>query len=273
MRARRLQQLFAGGAPHRLDDSRAWQLDTTSLPAQRVVRLLAGVTDTRPRVSRALDLLRGWDGNVRADSAAAAVFEVWFTNHLRPAVVRAVLSPEAAARIGAGDASRVLQVMEGHGGWLPRERRDRIVLESLADALTEIEKRLGPDPTHWRWGRLHEAVFEHPLAARVDAETRRRLTVGSWPLGGSSATPMAASYRPNDYQLTSGASFRMVVDVGHWDASVAINTPGQSGDPASPHYRDLAPLWAEGRYFPLVYSRDAVETSMRTRIELKPPQE
>ncbi len=81
---------------------------------------------------------------------------------------------------------------------------------------------------------------------------------------------MAASYRSTDYQLTGGASFRMVADVGDWDASVAINTPGQSGDPASPHYRDLAPLWAEGRYFPLAYSREAVEKSTRTRLELKP---
>ena len=80
---------------------------------------------------------------------------------------------------------------------------------------------------------------------------------------------MATAYRSTDYQLTGGASFRMVADVGNWDASVAINTPGQSGDPASPHYRDLAPLWAEGRYFPLAYSRDAVEKATRTRFELK----
>jgi penicillin amidase len=62
----------------------------------------------------------------------------------------------------------------------------------------------------------------------------------------------------------------MVTDVGNWDASVAINAPGQSGDPASPHYRDLAPLWAQGRYFPLAYSRQAVEKATRLRIELRP---
>jgi penicillin amidase len=73
-----------------------------------------------------------------------------------------------------------------------------------------------------------------------------------------------------DTQVLSGASFRMVADVGTWDASVAINTPGQSGDPASSHYRDLAPLWAAGRYFPLAYSRGAVEKATRTRIELVP---
>ena len=168
------------------------------------------------------------------------------------------------------DATRALQVLEGHAGWLTREQRDRVLVDSLANAIGEIEKRLGPDPAQWRWGLLHQAVFDHPLAARVDAETRRRLTVGTWPLGGSAATPMATGYQAPNYQLSAGASFRMVADVGNWDASVAINTPGQSGDPASPHYRDLAPLWVEGRYFPLSYSRAAVEKATRTTIELRP---
>jgi penicillin amidase len=280
-RARRLTALIAGPrsesgparplpAPHRLEDSRAYQLDTVSVPAQRVLALLGGVSDARPQVSRALDLLRRWDGNMRADSAAAAVFEVWFAEHLRRAVARAVLPEAAAARIGSIDTTRVLQVLEGHGSWLTPERRDRVLADSLATAIAAVETRLGPDWTQWQWGALHRAVFEHPLSARVDAEVRRRLDVGTWPIGGSAWTPMATSYRASDYRLVSGASFRMVADVGNWDASVAINTPGQSGDPASPHYRDLAPLWAAGRYFPLTYSRGAVEKATRTRIELVP---
>ncbi len=269
-RARRLKSLLSSPAPHRLDDSRAYQLDTTSLPALRVVRLLAALTDTRAEVTPALDLLRSWDGNMRVDSAAATLFEVWFANHLRRAVVQAVLPPAAAARVGNGDATRVLEVLEGHDAWLPPVRRDRILVDSLAGAVADLGKRLGPDPAQWQWGKLHHAVFEHPLAERVDAETRRRLTVGTWPIGGSGFTPMATAYRSTDYQLVSGASFRMVTDVGNWDASVAINTPGQSGDPASPHYRDLAPLWAAGRYFPLAYSPAAVEKSTRTRVQLRP---
>ena len=269
-RARRLHALFAAHPRVRWDHSIAWQLDTTSIPAQRVVRLLEGMTSPNPKVARALELLRGWDANLRADSAAGALFEVWLTNHLRKAVVQAVLAPDAATLVGAGDASRVLQVLEGHGSWLARADRDRVLLASLGSAIAEVESRLGPDMATWQWGRLHTAVFEHPLAARVDERTRRRLTVGAWPLGGSSFTPMAATYRAEDYRLTSGASFRMVVDVGNWDESVAINTPGQSGNPSSPHYRDLAPLWAEGQYFPLAYSRKVVERHVRTRLELMP---
>ena len=49
-----------------------------------------------------------------------------------------------------------------------------------------------------------------------------------------------------------------------------INTPGQSGDSRSPHYRDLAPLWAEGRYFPLLYTRGAVEEATESRLVLRP---
>lgn len=71
----------------------------------------------------------------------------------------------------------------------------------------------------------------------------------------------------------SGAYFRMVADAGNWDESVAINTPGQSGDPASPHCRDLAPIWADGRYFPLAYSPASVEKVTVRRIRLTPPPE
>jgi penicillin amidase len=272
-RARRLQQLAAAKDRYRFDDSVAWQLDTTSLPAQRLVRLLAGLSSPEPPVSRALDTLRSWNGNLSPESAAAAIFEVWVSNHLRRAVPEAVLGRDAASLVGRADVSRMLRVLEGHGQWLTPERRDRVLLASLESAITELEQRLGADPTRWQWGTLHQAVFVHPLSARVDDATRSRMNVGSWPMGGSANSPMAATYRMSDYQVTNGASFRMVVDVGQWDNSVAINTPGQSGDPASPHYRDLAPLWAEGRYFPLLYSREAVERRARTRLLLTPAAE
>jgi penicillin amidase len=62
----------------------------------------------------------------------------------------------------------------------------------------------------------------------------------------------------------------MVMDVGAWDNSMVINTPGQSGDPASLHYGDLFPLWAAGRYVPLLYSRAAVDRQAERVIALAP---
>ena len=79
-----------------------------------------------------------------------------------------------------------------------------------------------------------------------------------------------SSYDPATLRQAAGASFRVVIDVGDWDNSRAINAPGQSGDPASPHYRDLAPLWLKGDYFPLLYTRAKVEAAAARRIDLVP---
>ncbi len=72
-----------------------------------------------------------------------------------------------------------------------------------------------------------------------------------------------------DFNAVMGSSFRMVVDVGEWDQSRVINTPGQSGDPRSAHYADLLPLWAEHEVFPLLYTRAAVEAHLSRRIVLR----
>ena len=41
-----------------------------------------------------------------------------------------------------------------------------------------------------------------------------------------------------------------------------VHSTGQSGLPWSPHYRDLAPLWLKGEYFPLLYTKAKVEAAV-----------
>ena len=74
----------------------------------------------------------------------------------------------------------------------------------------------------------------------------------------------------SDFHVVSGASVRLVMDVGAWDNSVAINAPGQSGDPASPHYRDLFPRWATGNYVPFAWSRPRVLAEAERIIRATP---
>jgi acyl-homoserine lactone acylase PvdQ len=62
----------------------------------------------------------------------------------------------------------------------------------------------------------------------------------------------------------SGASFRIIVDLSDWERAVGASNPGQSGDPDSPHYRDLFALWANDRYFPVPYARAKVEARTET---------
>ena len=143
------------------------------------------------------------------------------------------------------------------------------MLSTLDDAIDETEELLGNDWDQWAWGDLHVAHFEHQLSSLADEDIDEILNVGPRPMGGTANTPNA-QWVGEDFQVTGGASWRMVVDVGEWDHSLAINTPGQSGDQESPFYDDLFDMWINGEYFPLLYSRDAIQRNTVKRIQLTP---
>jgi penicillin amidase len=256
-----------------LADAMALQNDDFTVNGRRLTNLLAPLQSDDPAVSQGLALLKAWDHRASVDSAAAALFEVWMTKHLGKAVVAKATPAAARPLIAVPDIAAVVDLLEHPDASLgadPRAARDAVLLESLAAAVNELRQRLGPDPAGWTWGKLHHAQFVHALAPLADDATRAQLTVGRLAMGGSAFSPRAAAYRPSDFSVIHGASFRMVLDVGNWDQSVVVNTPGQSGEPYSPHYRDLAPLWAGGAYVPLLYSRAAVERAASVVFRLTP---
>jgi penicillin amidase len=121
----------------------------------------------------------------------------------------------------------------------------------------------------WRYGqeKLKHVLIRHPLSPAVSEEIRRKIDVGPAPRGGYDSTLNNTGSGDNQ---TSGATFRVVMDLADWDNSVATSSPGQSGDPDSPHYRDLFQLWAKHQYFPLFYSREKIESVTETRTVLEP---
>jgi len=256
-----------------IEDSEQLQNDILSIPARRLMALLAPLTPNDANARRAYELLRGWDARQPAESPQAALFEVWQTRHLRKAFREAVLPPGTAAALPTTDMNRMLEWLEQptiRFGVNTAANRDALLLSTLAAAFAEMEKLQGSEPKAWQWGKLHHNFSEHPFTAIADDATRGKINVGPIPKHGSEYTPNQSLYRATDFRQLNGPSFRVIVDVGNWDNSRAINHPGQSGDPGSPHYRDLAQLWREGKYFPLLYSRKAVEDAAEKIIRLLP---
>ncbi|UCC49081.1 MAG: penicillin acylase family protein, partial [Gemmatimonadota bacterium] len=138
----------------------------------------------------------------------------------------------------------------------PAALRDSLLEAALAAAVGRLEAEQGTDWTAWRWGPMNALAFPHPLGVAA-------FELPSVERSGDGTTVNVAGRR-------SGASFREIIDLADWDHSVATSTPGQSGQPGSPHYGDLLPLWAEGRYFPLLFSREAVEANTAHRLMLRP---
>ena len=66
------------------------------------------------------------------------------------------------------------------------------------------------------------------------------------------------------------ASLRMAIDVGNWDESRSSLPGGQSGNPLSPHYADMLPLWRRGEGVPIAWSPGEVDKLARTTLNLAP---
>jgi penicillin G amidase len=271
-RVMRAGELLSANSRSSLEDSTRMQNDLLSIPARRLAALLKPLETDDATTRAALKMLGGWNFVESADSGAAALFEVWWSRYLGEAFKNAVLNPSAAELILQPDTGLLLDTLENPSPTLGTNniaKRD-LLLGSLKQAYLETQRLLGPDPTRWQWGKLHFSLQEHTLANAADASTRAMLNVGPMPQGGGATTLNVSQYTAASFQTINGPSFRMVIDVGRWDNSRAVNSPGQSGDPHNPHYRDLAPLWLKGEYFPLLYSRRAVDAAAISRIELKP---
>jgi penicillin amidase len=157
----------------------------------------------------------------------------------------------------------------GEFGSNPTAARDALVARSLDEAVAELTKKLGSDMNGWQYGqeKYHHALIRHPLADAVNDALRPKLNVGPLPRGGDSYTVTATAGGDNQ---TSGGSFKIIADTEEWDNTIGQNSPGQSGNPESLHYRDLFEMWAQGKYFPVAYSRKRVEGVTETRERLEP---
>lgn len=123
--------------------------------------------------------------------------------------------------------------------------------EVLATAIGRLREEQGDDPDEWRWGAINRSEFPHSLVAAYDLPSAERS-------GGA------------DTVAAIGATFREIIDFSNLDGSLATNAPGQSGRPGSPFYGNLTESWARQEYFPLSFSREAVEANAAYRLLLRP---
>ncbi len=253
-----------------VEDLERLQTDVLSLPALELQAALRTAAGTHPDANAQLLLL--WDGTLARDSAAAALYEIWLQELTHEVVKRA--APQSVwETLADWPLPLVLRSLshpaEEVFGTDPAKARDQLLLETLSRASAALGKLQGPDPAKWSWGKLHVVHFRHPLD-QVDPSAATLFDSGPLPRPGDEYTVNATGYFGSSYDQVSGASYREILDTSDWDQSLAVNTPGQSGQPGSPHYADLLQLWDEGKYFPLVYSRKAVEKEATEKLVLEP---
>lgn len=270
----RITEVLSGAAKsqHKLSlgDMENLQNDVVSLPARDLQLLLKHAAGGGPNSSA--KLLLDWDCAVSAESSAATLYEFWDTE-LRGAVTKLAVAPEAQEIAGKLALPEILQELAHPRaavfGPNPEAARNALLLQTLEAAGRKLAAKLGPDPKNWAWGNLHRVSFKHPLD-QITPAANALFDRGPAPRPGDGFTVNATYFGEASFDQLAGASYREIFDLSDWDNAVGVNVPGQSGQPGSVHYDDLLPLWTRGQYFPLRYSKQAVDHETTDVLELKP---
>ena len=260
-RAQRIRERLAGRNDLTVDDLAAIQMDVKNGAVSwfRDLVLLPhveAVRRTRPQLGRPLDRLLAWDGVEHVDASAAALWHLTY-HHLLRRIFGGALGPDLLASwlglFNLVDAPLRRAFEDEDSPWAPTRSRAALVQRALDDALQDLERRGLPfDPP---WGAVHRLTLRHPLGAvpLLGAIFNR----GPMPYPGSTYTPGSGQYsHAQPAAVTSGASYRHVIDLGDMEGTARMITlGGQSGHVGSRHYQDLTPLWLAGRGIPMRLER------------------
>ena len=247
-RFRRIGERLRAVPRHDAEGFAAIQRDTVSTFARSLLgpdSLLRHLPRPAGPVGSALDLLRAWDGDVRADRPEGLILNAWLLR-LGELALAAGGVPADSVTPRAGFLALVLAADNRGAAWCGGDCA-RLAARALDAAVTGLAAAFGPDPAAWRWGSVHVARFEHPVLRGLPL--LGRWTTLSAPVGGDEWTVARAGIRgagPAPFTDIHGPGLRLVADLAEPDRTLAVIATGQSGHPLAAHWGDLLPLWRDG---------------------------
>lgn len=275
-RAQRIVDMIQN-APGKIDSAYIQQMQGDSfdaVAAQYVPILL----ETEGLSEKHIGLLTGWDYQDRIDSSAAAMFNA-FWRHMLKNTFNDEMPEERYYPDGGSRWNEVMRHMDESSHWWDDqstadvvETREEIIKKSFAEGVSELEEMFGSDTSKWKWGDMHASTFRNGTLGESGIGLIEDLfNRGPFPTGGGEAIVNATGWSVRDgYETNWLPSMRMIVDLGVLSNSVTVHTTGQSGHAYHPHYIDLAPLWANIKYYPMLWEQSAVIADTEGHLVLTP---
>ena len=273
-RAQRIAEMIAGASgPVDIAQIQKMQFDVLNPNAQALVPILTGLkaqwkTSTE---TMAATMLKNWDFRNDANSKSAMVFEEFWWCLLKDSFANKAIPKEYWPKGG----SRWYEVMRNlvrnpDSPWWDDpttksvvEKRDDIFAKAFSDAVANLERLYGTSPAKWPdWGDRHTATFKNQTLGQSGvAPIEALFNRGPFRAAGGQSLVNATGWNVfGSFTVNWLPSMRMIVDLGDMSRSVTVHTTGESGHAFSPHYVDLAPLWATGKYYSMLWKeRDIVD--------------
>ncbi|MCB9034138.1 MAG: penicillin acylase family protein [Chitinophagales bacterium] len=147
--------------------------------------------------------------------------------------------------------------------------KEKLLIDGFKDAVDWLKINYGTDLKKWNWGRLHAIVFPH--AFTVVPALKKIFDVGPYEIGGDTDTPFQ-TFTINDEGFggeLGSASYRQIIDFSDFDNSKIIMPLGNSGNMASPYYKNQLRKWFKGEFIPMCFTRNKVEQHKQHELILK----
>jgi penicillin G amidase len=270
-RGQRIREVLEQDKKFTVEEMAALQNDNLSLPARRLLPLIQQIDVPDKTLSNTIRQLQEWDQNLEIKSVPAAIYVMW-ERKIRENIKQVVVPESVMPYVSTIQLTRVLEWMENPKlifGNDATEKRNSFLIQALQDAIGELEQKLGNNRSRWHYGQSNykHTQLTHILSAAVSPEIQNLLNTEVLPRGGYSFTLSANAY--GDLS-SSGASFKIIVDLNDMNQTLGINNPGQSGNPESPFYKNLFPIWANHGYFQVSFSKESIEKAAFERNLLAP---
>jgi penicillin amidase len=278
-RAARIAHLIerkSAAAPLKPQDLRDIQMDDEMWIGKQLAVAMADVKVDGEGPKAAVDLLRTWDAQNRADSPAAAYANVLWSNLVRNVFI------DREVPLPTGDQGRLFTVVgamlddPSDPLWtndrLKADGMDAVLALSAKQAYAELSKLQGDDVTRWNWGSLHALTLtSSTLGSSGIAPIEMLFNRGPYPVSGGSSLVNATGWKVGEsYATTTVPSMRMVVDLADFDDSSWIHLTGASGHAFNEHYTDQTEDWAAGVQRPWAFTKKAVAKATVDTLVLKP---
>ena len=270
-RFNRIETLLAATPQHSRESMQAIQNDVLSLGAQSLQAKLAKHTplqaSSHPLAPAALKRVAEFDGQMRTDSAAALVLNVWADELTRGLLVPRLGAERFQSLYGKRHFRAAVEGVldRSDAFWCGAAGCSAQVASALDRALERIATSQGRDVNAWRWGAWHPAISSHKPFGKVPyLNALFDVRVES---AGDLFTVNVGQYWANDKQAPfanrHAASMRAVYDLAQADQSIFIYQTGQSGHAFDPRSRSRAASWAQGGYASLQQAPQAVFHRMK----------
>jgi penicillin amidase len=256
-RARRIKALLQARPTHSVDGFRDIQADAISPFALAALPKLLAIKPNSELAKKAFALLQPWQGEMDRDQAAPLIFNAWIWQFAK--LITADELSGIQADVWGRRGPFVLRVLQDRPAWCDDKRSqeiescDEMLVRALDLSVAWIEARHGSDVAAWRWGGEHMARSSHRPFGKVDYLAD--LFDTTVPVSGSVYTVNVGDFRIFDpdwpFASIHGPSLRAIYDLDDPNRSLFIHSTGQSGNPLSAHYSDMATAWSQGNYLPM----------------------